>query len=81
MAATGRLAIRCVFADDTKTTINIENINPTVGIDIATVRNQIENFNKEKGGALATKMKSKNGFNWIGIDSAVYTITDRQYIF
>lgn len=81
MAAVGKLSIRCVFADETKTTINVDNINPQTGINIETVRQTIKNFNNSKGGNLAPKMKSKNGFNWIGIDQATYTVTDREYIF
>lgn len=76
-----KLTIRCVFADDTKTTITIDNINPEQGVDANTVKQRVNEFNAQQGGELATKMKSKNGFNWIGIDSAVITHIERNYIF
>jgi len=80
MAAVGKLAVRCVFADDTKQTINIDNINPQHGVN-TNIRSIIMNFNDMQGGTLTSKMKSKNGANWIGIDKASYTVTDRTYIF
>lgn len=80
MAATARLSIRCKFADDSTTTINVDNINPTVGVN-PNLRSLIMQFNNAQGGALATKMKNKNGFNWIGIDRATLTTTDRTYYF
>lgn len=80
MAATGKLTVRAVFADDTTATISIDNINPTVGTN-PNLRSIIMNFNANKGGELAGKMKSKNGYDWVGIDKAYFTITDRQYIF
>lgn len=80
MAATQKLTIRNVFADDTKLTITINNINPQNGIN-PNAKAIIKNFNANKGGELATKMKSKNGANWVGIDRAVVTTTDREYIF
>lgn len=80
MAAVGKLAIRCVFADETKQTITIDKINPASGVN-TNIRQIIMQFNDAAGGTLASKMKSKNGFNWVGIDKAVYTVTDRNYIF
>ena len=80
MAAVGKLTVRCVFADETKQTITIDNINPQKGVN-TNIRQIIMDFNNNQGGALATKMKSKNGFNWIGIDRANFTVTDRTYIF
>lgn len=75
-----KLSIRAVFADDTKETITINNINPQVGINPNMVT-LIMNFNANKGGTLSTKMKSKNGANWIGIDKATTVQTRRNYIF
>lgn len=80
MAAVAKLSLSCVFSDDSTTTITIDNINPEIGVN-PNLRTIISNFNKAKGGELATKMKNKNGFNWIGIKRAVLTTTDRQYIF
>lgn len=80
MAASGRLTIRAVFADNTKNTFNVDNINPNVGVN-PNLKQIVEDFNTNKGGELATKMKSRNGANWIGIDSVYYTETDREYIF
>lgn len=75
-----KLSIRAVFADDTKETITINNINPQVGVNPNMVT-LIMNFNSAKGGDLASKMKSKNGANWIGIDKATTIETRRNYIF
>lgn len=75
-----KLSLRVVYADDTKETITINNINPQVGINTNMVT-LIKNFNANKGGDLATKMKSKNGANWIGIDKATTVQTRRNYIF
>lgn len=80
MASVQKLSIRAVFADDTKNTITIDNINPEVGVN-PNLKTIIDNFNQNKGGALASKMKSKNGADWIQIDSAVVTETERTYIF
>lgn len=80
MAAVQKLTLRCLFADETTATFTIDNINPEVGI-AADAANRIIEFNNQQGGTLSTKMKSKNGFNWIGINRAVVTTTDRTYIF
>lgn len=80
MSATGKLTIRNVFADSTKQTLTIDNINPSVGVN-PNIRAIIMNFNNQSAGTLADKMKSKSGANWIGIDKAVYTETERTYIF
>lgn len=80
MAKTGKLSIRVVFADDTKNTFNIDNINPSVGVN-PNLTQIIEEFNANNGGELSSKMKSKNGANWIKIDSVYYTETEREYIF
>lgn len=80
MASVQRLAIRAVFADDTKQTITIDNINPSVGVN-PQLKEIIADFNANSGGALATKMKSKSGANWVGIDKATVTETERTYIF
>lgn len=80
MAAVSKLTIRNVFADDTKVTITIDNINPSAGVN-PNIRQIIRNFNENGGGTLSTKMRSKSGAAWIGIDRAVITTTDRQYIF
>lgn len=80
MDSTVKLNIRCVFADDTKETVTINNINPAVGINSNMVM-IIKQFNTQQGGALASKMKSRNGANWIGIDKATTVETRRTYIF
>lgn len=80
MAKTGKLSVRVVFADDTKNTFNIDNINPSVGVN-PNLTQIIEEFNANNGGELSSKMKSKNGANWIKIDSVYYTETEREYIF
>ena len=80
MATTGKLAIRCVFADDSKETITIGNINTQAGVNTE-IREIIKNFNAQEGGTLSNKLVSKLGFNWTGIDKATYTETTREYIY
>lgn len=80
MAATQKLTIRCLFADNTTATFTIDGINPEAGV-ATDIKQQVLDFNAVAGGALATKMKSKNGFNWIAIDRLTLTTTNRQYIF
>lgn len=80
MAAVQKLTLRCVFADETTATFTIDNIDPQNGI-ASDARQKIIAFNAANGGTLSSKMKSKNGFNWIGINRAVVTTTDRTYIF
>lgn len=75
-----KLALRVVFADDSKETITINNINPTEGVN-PNIKNIVMEFNNNRGGTLSTKMKSKNGFNWVGIDKVTATKTQRTYIF
>jgi len=75
-----KLTLRCVFADDTTATFSIDNIDPTRGV-ASDIREKIKAFNQAQGGTLSTKLKSKNGMNWIGIDKAYSTVTDRTYIF
>lgn len=83
MAATTKFAVKALFADDSTTTITINDINPETVTPqlISAARQTIMNFNATSGGTLATKMKSKNGFNWIGIKAFTITKTDRTYIF
>lgn len=80
MAAVTKLAVRNVFADDTKITITIDNLRRN-NVSITNIKNQVASFNNAEGGTLATKMKSKNGANWIGIDKVTLTTTERTYIF
>lgn len=80
MAAVTKLTIRCVFADETKATITIDNLIKN-NIGIQNIKQKVMAFNDAQGGTLATKMKSKNGFNWIGIDKVTLTTTNRNYIF
>lgn len=80
MSAVTKLTIQNLFADETTATITIDNINPSIGVN-ANIKQLIRNFNAAKGGTLAPKMKSKNGYNWIGIKRATVTTTERTYIF
>lgn len=80
MAAVTKLAVRNVFADDTKVTISIDNLRRN-NVSITNIKNKVMAFNSSEGGSLATKMKSKNGANWIGIDKVTLTTTERTYIF
>lgn len=80
MAATTKLNVRCVFADETKATIAIDNLKKN-NLSISNIKNMVANFNNSSGGTLASKMKSKNGFNWIGIDKVTIVTTERLYYF
>lgn len=80
MASSSKLEITNLFADDTKIKISVDNIRPQ-NLDVETIRQKVINFNKEKGGTLSTKMKSKNGFNWVGITQVRIVTTEKDYIF
>jgi len=83
MASVARLEITNVFADNDTAKITIDNIKPE-NIDstqIETIRARVIAFNNANGGALATKMKSKNGFNWIGIKKVQIVTTDKTVLF
>ena len=83
MAAVAKIGVTAVFADETTAKITIDNINPTTMTPTAieNIRSQCVTFNNTSGGTLATKMKSKNGFNWIGIKAVDITTTDKNVIF
>lgn len=82
MAAVSKLEITNVFADETKAKVTIDNIKPeNISGNVESIRQQVMNFNNNNGGTLATKMKSKNGFNWTGISQVRIITTDTTYIF
>lgn len=83
MAAVGKLEFSNVFADETTAKITIDNVNPSfiTPTQLESIRSQVMAFNDNQGGTLAPKMKSKNGFDWIGIKSVAYTTTDKTVIF
>lgn len=83
MDATTKFSLQAVFADETTSTFTVNDIDPQSVTSqlINNARQTIMNFNANKGGALASKMKSKNGFNWIGIKSFNVITTERTYIF
>lgn len=84
MAAVSKLEITNLFADDTKIKITIDNLNPSVinsESAIENIKTKVKAFNDAKGGELANKMKSKNGFNWVGITKVNIVTTERTYIF
>lgn len=80
MAAVTKLAITNVFADDTTIKITIDNLKRE-NLNTSQIKEKVKAFNDANGGDLATKMKSKNGFNWIGIKAVQITTTNREYIF
>lgn len=83
MASVSRLEFTNVFADNDTAKITIDNIRPQNldGTQIENIRARIIAFNNANGGELATKMKSKNGFNWIGIKKVQIVTTDKTIIF
>ena len=81
MAAVSKLEVTNVFADNTTAKVTIDNIRPSNISDTTTIKTTVNNFNTNQGGALATKMKSKNGFNWIGISKVQIVTTDKTVLF
>lgn len=82
MAAVSKLEVTNVFADDSTLKVTVPDIKPeNINSRIAAIRSQVVNFNNNRGGTLTTKMKSKNGFNWIGIKRVRIITTDTNYIF
>lgn len=82
MAAVAKLEVTNVFADDSTLKVTVNDIKPeNINSRIAAIRSQVVNFNHNHGGTLTTKMKSKNGFNWVGIKRVRIITTDTNYIF
>lgn len=83
MAAVSRLEVTNVFADDSTAKVTIDNIKPEnmSGSQIEVIRSQVMTFNNNNGGTLATKMKSKNGFNWVGIKKVQIVTIDKTVLF
>ena len=80
MATVSKLEVTNLFEDGTTAKIVIDNINPSTMTNeqIETIRSQCIAFNSNDGGDLATKMKSKNGTNWIGIKQVKLTTTEQE---
>lgn len=82
MSAVSKLEVTNVFADDSTLKVTIGDIKPqNINSRIEQIRTQVKNFNDTAGGTLAGKMKSKNGFDWIGIKRVRLITTDTNYIF
>ena len=84
MAAVSKLVVTNLFADDSTLKITIDNIRPEnikSSTQIENIRARVKAFNAASGGSLTTKMKSKNGFNWIGIKAVQIVTTDKVVIF
>lgn len=83
MSAESRLEVTNVFADNETAKITIDNIRPENldNTQIENIRSRVIAFNNANGGTLSTKMKSKNGFNWIGIKKVQIVTTEKQVIF
>ena len=83
MAAVTKIDFTAAFEDETSAKITIDNIDPTTmtPTNIENIRSQCVAFNNAQGGTLAGKMKSKNGFDWIGIKAVTITTTDKTVIF
>lgn len=83
MSAVTKVDFTAVFEDETSAKITIDNIDPTTmtATQIENIRTQCLNFNNAQGGELSGKMKSKNGFDWIGIKAVTITTTDKTVIF
>lgn len=84
MAAVSKLVVTNLFADESTLKITVDNIRPEnikSSAQIENIRSRVKAFNAANGGSLATKMKSKNGFNWIGIKAVQIVTTDKVVIF
>lgn len=84
MAAVAKLTTKLLFADESTLNVVVDNIKPeniTSGAQIEAIRARCKEFNRVEGGELSTKLKSKNGFNWIGIKAVEITTTDKVVIF
>lgn len=82
MSAVRKITFRCVFLDDTKVNVTVDNINPnSSAYTLAQVKQRVKTFNNTQGGELTNKMVSINGFNWVSIDRCTIVTTDREYIF
>lgn len=83
MASVSRLEVTNVFADNDTAKITIDNIKPQSldSTQIEAIRSRVMQFNAQNGGTLATKMKSKNGFNWTGIKKVQIVTTDKTVLF
>ena len=84
MAAVSKLVVTNLFADESTLKITVDNIKPEnikSGAQIEAIRQKVKNFNAEAGGSLSTKMKSKNGFNWIGIKAVQIVTSSKTVIF
>lgn len=83
MSAVTKIDFTPVFEDETTAKITLDNIDPATMTPTAieNIRTTVQNFNNTQGGTLTTKMKSKNGFNWIGIKAVTITTTDKTVIF
>lgn len=84
MAAVSKLVVTNLFADESTLKITVDNIKPENikgSTHIEAIRASVIAFNNAQGGTLSTKMKSKNGFNWIGIKAVQIVTTDKTVIF
>lgn len=84
MAAVSKLVVTNLFADESTLKITVDNIKPEnikSGAQIESIRQKVKAFNAEAGGTLSTKMKSKNGFNWIGIKAVQIVTSSKTVIF
>lgn len=83
MAAVAKLEVTNLFADDSTAKVTIDNIRPEnmTATQIENIRARCIQFNNQQGGTLSPKMKSKNGFNWIGIKKVQIVITDKTILF
>lgn len=83
MAAVTKIDFTNVFDDETSAKLTIDNIDPATitPTTVENIRTQCRNFNNAQGGALASKMSSKNGFAWVGIKAVTITTTDKTVVF
>lgn len=82
VSTVSKLEVTTLFEDGTTAKIVMDRINPSTMTNeqIEIIRNSCVNFNNASGGTLATKMKSKNGTNWIGIKRVRLVTTSKEVL-
>lgn len=77
-----KLEVTTLFEDATTAKIVLDRINPATmtSEQIEKIRESCMAFNRANGGELASKMKSKNGTDWIGIKQVKLTTTNKDIL-
>lgn len=80
MAAVTTLEITNEYADGTSAKVTVNNIK-LENLDTSDIKTRVRAFNAARGGNLSTKMKSSNGFDWIGISKVRIKTVNKTVIY